>query len=83
MEAICSSETLIDYQRTTRRYIPEDGTLHSSCYSTSLQLDVADSEVGLALSGRPFAFISTINTLAVLVVATMYLITLLAFFVGP
>jgi uncharacterized membrane protein YciS (DUF1049 family) len=28
MEAICSSETSIDVQRTTRRYIPEDGTLH-------------------------------------------------------
>jgi hypothetical protein len=27
MEAICSSETLVDTQRTTRRYIPEDGTL--------------------------------------------------------
>jgi hypothetical protein len=24
---ICSSETLVDTQRTTRRYIPEDGTL--------------------------------------------------------
>jgi hypothetical protein len=27
MEAICSSETLVDPQWTTRRYIPEDGTL--------------------------------------------------------
>jgi hypothetical protein len=26
MEAICSSETSIDTRRTTRRYIPEDGT---------------------------------------------------------
>jgi hypothetical protein len=24
MEAICSSETSVDFQRTTRRYIPED-----------------------------------------------------------
>jgi hypothetical protein len=28
MEAIFSSETSVDSQRTTRRYIPEDGTLH-------------------------------------------------------
>jgi hypothetical protein len=28
MEAICSSETSVDIQRTTRRYIPEDSTLH-------------------------------------------------------
>jgi hypothetical protein len=29
MEAICSCETSVDTQRTTRRYIPEDGTLHN------------------------------------------------------
>jgi hypothetical protein len=29
MEAICSSETSVDTQRTTRFYIPEDGTLHN------------------------------------------------------
>jgi hypothetical protein len=29
MDAICSSETSVDFQRTTRRYIPEDGTLHN------------------------------------------------------
>jgi hypothetical protein len=27
MEAICSSETSVYFQRTTRRYMPEDGTL--------------------------------------------------------
>jgi hypothetical protein len=27
MEALCSSETLVDFQRTTQRYIPEDSTL--------------------------------------------------------
>jgi hypothetical protein len=27
MEAICSSETSVDFQRTTRHYIPEDSTL--------------------------------------------------------
>jgi hypothetical protein len=29
METICSSETSVVTQRTTRRYIPEDGTLHN------------------------------------------------------
>jgi hypothetical protein len=29
MEAICSSETSVDFQRTTRSYIPEDRTVHS------------------------------------------------------
>jgi hypothetical protein len=29
MEAICSSETSVDTQRTTRRHIPEDDTLHN------------------------------------------------------
>jgi hypothetical protein len=32
MEAICSSETSVDTQWTTWRYIPEDGTLQSSFY---------------------------------------------------
>jgi hypothetical protein len=29
MEAICSSKTSVDFQRTTWRYIPEDSTLHN------------------------------------------------------
>jgi hypothetical protein len=29
MEAVCSSETSVASQRTTRRYIPEDSTLHN------------------------------------------------------
>jgi hypothetical protein len=29
MDAICFSETLVDFQRTARRYIPEDSTLHN------------------------------------------------------
>jgi hypothetical protein len=31
VEAICSSETSVDTQWTTQRYIPEDGTLHNHC----------------------------------------------------
>jgi hypothetical protein len=30
MEATCPSETSVDFQLTTRRYIPEDTTLHWS-----------------------------------------------------
>jgi hypothetical protein len=29
MEAICSSETSVDFQQTTRRYIPEDSTIYN------------------------------------------------------
>jgi hypothetical protein len=29
--ATCSSETSVDFQRTTRRYIPEDRTLDKEC----------------------------------------------------
>jgi hypothetical protein len=38
MEAICSSETSVDFQRTTRRYIPEDGTV-LYCVHNSLPRD--------------------------------------------
>jgi hypothetical protein len=31
MEAICSSETSVETQQTTRRHIPEDDTLHNHC----------------------------------------------------
>jgi hypothetical protein len=31
MEAICSYETSVDFQRATWRYIPEDGTLLNQC----------------------------------------------------
>jgi hypothetical protein len=31
MEAICSSETSLNFQRTTRRYIPEYSTLQNNC----------------------------------------------------
>jgi hypothetical protein len=31
MEASCSSETSVDFQQTTRRYISEDRTLHNHC----------------------------------------------------
>jgi hypothetical protein len=32
METACSSETLVDFQRNTRRYILEDRTQHKDRY---------------------------------------------------
>jgi hypothetical protein len=32
MVTICFSETLVDFQLTTRRYIPEDVTIHNNRY---------------------------------------------------
>jgi hypothetical protein len=51
LEATCSSETSVDFQRTTRRYIPEDRTLHKPrcknlrCYNelTSPQQSLSSS----------------------------------------
>jgi hypothetical protein len=34
-EATCSSETSVDFQRTSRRYIPENRTLHNHAVRTS------------------------------------------------
>jgi hypothetical protein len=31
MEATCSSETSVDFEWTTRHYIPEDRTAHKHC----------------------------------------------------
>jgi hypothetical protein len=45
MEATSSSETSVDFQRTTRRYIPEDRTLHpSSVCSDNSTNPTTDSE---------------------------------------
>jgi hypothetical protein len=45
MEATCSSETSVDFQRTTRRYIPEDKTLHNHrCENLKLYNFIADFE---------------------------------------
>jgi hypothetical protein len=35
LEAIFSSELSVDFQETTRRYIPEDSTLHNTSVGTS------------------------------------------------
>jgi hypothetical protein len=39
MEAGCYSETSVDFQQTTRRYIPEDITLHiETCFEQNFQI---------------------------------------------
>jgi hypothetical protein len=47
MEAIFSFETSVDFQRTTRRYIPEDSTLHNYLCENlkSCRLHFACSEI--------------------------------------
>jgi hypothetical protein len=37
MEATCCSETSVDFQRTTRRYIPEDSTLQDKKFDQKWQ----------------------------------------------
>jgi hypothetical protein len=37
MEATCSSETLIDFQRAERRYVPEDCHVYSTSEACSFQ----------------------------------------------
>jgi hypothetical protein len=44
MEALCSSETSVDFQWTTWHYIPEDGTLHVYvCLQQSLELEIQEA----------------------------------------
>jgi hypothetical protein len=40
MEAICSSETSVDFQRTILRYILEDSTVYQSYRIASLRYDL-------------------------------------------
>jgi hypothetical protein len=48
MEEICSSETSVDFQRSTRRYIPEDCTLVLKCLPFVLLIrDILGSTLGL------------------------------------
>jgi hypothetical protein len=39
MEAICYSDTLVNFQRTTQHYIPEDRTLQPLFYSAFLRYE--------------------------------------------
>jgi hypothetical protein len=54
MEARCSSETLIDTQRTTRRYIPENGVLHNHrCENLESCTEVVSIINSLDIINRP------------------------------
>jgi hypothetical protein len=56
MEAICSSETSVETQRTTRRHIPEDDTLHNhGCENLK-----SYNRIFLCLSGELF-LITVVN----------------------
>jgi hypothetical protein len=63
-EAICSSESLVDFQRTTRRYIPEERTLHikliyfivPSTMQPFCSLDLTLLQHGSASIGHPQVF---------------------------
>jgi hypothetical protein len=49
MEAICSSETLVDTQLTTRRHIPDDDTAHRfSIFGTPCLVRVHLHSIGIA-----------------------------------
>jgi hypothetical protein len=65
MEATCSSETSVDFQRTTRRYIPEDRTLHNHLYENlkSYLLNIFNSIIFLE---RGTAFLRTCLAIFVL-----------------
>jgi hypothetical protein len=55
MEAICSSETSVEFQRITQRYIPEDSTLHHILCSVLMR--VITSRSGFPLCGRACDFL--------------------------
>jgi hypothetical protein len=41
MDATCSSETSVDFQRTTRRYIPKVSNLHNHCFENFKSYDIS------------------------------------------
>jgi hypothetical protein len=56
MEAICSSETSVDFQRTTQLYIPEDSALHNHRFknlkSYIVQLNFTKESAPTVLKGQ-------------------------------
>jgi hypothetical protein len=38
MEAVRTTETLVHFNVTTRRYIPEDSKVHNPCYSLKVKI---------------------------------------------
>jgi hypothetical protein len=85
MEAICSSETSVDFQRTTQRYIPEDITLHNHrCENLKYTYDDDDDdnnsinndnnvfESRSSQNGTPIAMIPTCFILGLQIANTVY-----------
>jgi hypothetical protein len=56
MEAMCSSETSVNIQRTTRHYIPEDGTLHNHCCENLKSYMEYISSLSISYRNRLYAF---------------------------
>jgi hypothetical protein len=52
MEAICSSETSVDFERITWSYIPEDGTVLNISFSNRCIFTDVHLSVMLILDGR-------------------------------
>jgi hypothetical protein len=50
MEAICSSETWVDFQRTIQCYNPEDSTHHNHRYENLKSIELSVSDVILMIS---------------------------------
>jgi hypothetical protein len=49
MDAICSSETSVNFQRTARDYIPEEDILHSCCYISFCCSDVDNIQLDCSI----------------------------------
>jgi hypothetical protein len=81
MEAICSSEMSVDFKRTTRRYIPEDSTLHNhrcenlNCYIGLLDLWVEISWLAerlVAVQAALFSSTELVNFSLILVYSQFF-----------
>jgi hypothetical protein len=49
---MCSSETSVNFHRTTRRYVPEYGTLHNHCCENLKSRKRREAIVALVLDDR-------------------------------
>jgi hypothetical protein len=56
MEAACSSETLVDFQWTTWRYIPEDRTLHNYAVRTSNHTCIRNVSIIRQVLNKPMRY---------------------------
>jgi hypothetical protein len=55
-EMICSSETSVNFQRTTQRYIPEDRTLRNQCCENLKSYKLSEVSVSVPLLYRELVF---------------------------